>query len=99
TAFTRRNSHNYYVEDGSYLRLRTMQLGYNLPASVTSKLSLQKLRVYLQGQNLLTLTKYSGPDPDINFLGVNPSDDLKMGVDEGGFPTARQILFGVNISL
>ena len=74
-----------------------MQIGYNLPANVASKLSMSNARIYVQGQNLFTLTGYSGPDPDINITGQNPADDLKMGVDESGFPATRQILFGLNI--
>ncbi|MCB0836451.1 MAG: TonB-dependent receptor [Bacteroidetes bacterium] len=97
TSFTRANASSYFVENGSYLRLRTMQIGYNLPANVASKLSMSNARIYVQGQNLFTLTGYSGPDPDINITGQNPGDDLKMGVDESGFPATRQILFGLNI--
>lgn len=98
TSFTRANANDYYVEDGSFLRLRTMQLGYSINPSILNRLSVSNARIYVQGQNLFTLTKYSGPDPDINVSGQNPNDDLKMGVDESGFPTMRQWLFGINLT-
>ena len=99
TSFTRSTSNDYYVESGSYLRMRTMQLGYNFDSNLLSKAGLSRGRIYLQGQNLFTITKYTGPDPDINISGQNPGDDLKMGVDESGFPAARQIIVGLSISL
>ncbi|RMG25781.1 MAG: TonB-dependent receptor [Bacteroidetes bacterium] len=98
TSFIRSNSNDYFIEDGSYLRLRTMQLGYTLSPSILNKLMIDNARIYVQGQNILTITKYSGPDPDINITGQNPGDDLKMGVDESGFPTPRQWLLGLNIT-
>ena len=57
----------YYIEDGSYLRLKNIQVGYNLPSSLTSKLKVSSLRFYLQAKNLITWTKYSGLDPEINL--------------------------------
>ncbi|MDE5957018.1 MAG: SusC/RagA family TonB-linked outer membrane protein, partial [Muribaculaceae bacterium] len=57
-------SSDYYIEDGSFLRLKTLTLGYTLPASVQSKLRLKNARVYFQAQNLFTITKYSGADPE-----------------------------------
>lgn len=98
TSFTRSTPNSYYIEDGSYVRLRTAQLGYNFSPSVLSKLGMSNARLYVQGQNLLTITNYGGPDPDINISGANPGDDLKMGVDESGFPTTRQVLLGLSLS-
>ncbi len=98
TSFTRSTSNSYFVEDGSYLRLRTLQLGYTIPPSIMSNVGLGSARVYVQGQNLLTLTPYLGPDPDVNIQGQNPNDDLKMGVDESGFPASRQLIVGLNLS-
>jgi TonB-linked SusC/RagA family outer membrane protein len=98
TSFIRSNSNSYYVEDGSYVRLRTMQLGYNFAPNVLNALDMSSARIYVQGQNLLTFTNYTGPDPDINISGENPGDDLKMGVDESGFPTPRQLIIGLNVS-
>lgn len=99
TSFTRSTSNDHYVENGSFLRLRTMQIGYNFDASLLSKAGISRARVYVQGQNLLTVTGYTGPDPDANIVGQNPNDDLKMGVDESGFPTPRQVIVGLSISL
>ena len=98
TNFIRSNPSSYFVEDGSFLRLRTMQLGYNMDASTLGFLGISNLRLYVQGQNLLTITDYTGPDPDVTITGQNPNDDLKMGVDESGFPTPRQVLVGLNVT-
>jgi hypothetical protein len=88
-----RNS-SRFVEDGSYLRFRNVQLGYNFPASVISKLKLSQLRVFVQAQNLLTFTKYSGMDPEVNFAG---DSILTMGTDFFTYPQARTITFGLNV--
>lgn len=87
-------SSDFYIESGSYFRARTVQLGYKLPQSFLSKYKIEGLRIYAQGQNLFTITKYSGPDPDINIQG----DDLSMGIDSSGFPNSRQFIFGLNLT-
>ena len=69
TSFTRSTSNSYYIEDGSYVRLRTAQLGYNFSPNVLSKIGMSNARIYVQGQNLITFTNYGGPDPDINISG------------------------------
>lgn len=94
TDYTRSTSNSYYIEDGSFLRARTIQLGYNMPQGMLDMLKLKGVRVYVQGQNLITVTKYSAPDPDINIQG----DDLLMGVDQSGYPNARQVLVGLNLN-
>jgi TonB-dependent starch-binding outer membrane protein SusC len=86
---------DYYVESGSYLRLKTLQIGYSLPVSLVSKLKLENVRIYAQAQNLFTITKYSGADPDVNIQNVN--DDLTMGMDQAGYPNSRQFLIGINL--
>ena len=84
---------SYYVESASYLRLRNLQIGYSLPASILSKVKIQKARIYVQGTNLFTITKYSGLNPDI------PSaDDRAASVDIGAYPTVQQFLIGANIT-
>lgn len=92
-----------YVEDASWTRLRNLQLGYSLPASLLSKYKLDKLRIYIQGQNLFTWTKYSGLDPDITVSniteGSTPRRDIAMGLDNGRYPWARTFIFGVNLGL
>jgi TonB-linked SusC/RagA family outer membrane protein len=94
-----RNS--WYVEDGSYLRLRNLQLGYSLGNDILGKFGIDKLRVYVQGQNLLTFTKYSGLDPDVTVRNIQEGyaqqRDYDLGVDHGRYPTTRTLLFGINV--
>jgi TonB-dependent starch-binding outer membrane protein SusC len=85
---------DYYIESGSYLRLKNIQLGYSLPSSILNKLKIDKLRIYIQGQNLLTVTDYTGADPDINIQ--NAKDDTVLGMDQAGYPNARQFIIGLN---
>jgi TonB-dependent starch-binding outer membrane protein SusC len=88
----------YYLEDGSYLRLKNVQLTYTLPKELMSKMGLGAVRIYLQGQNLLTFTKYSGLDPEINLRNYASGNDRQIGVDGGAYPAAKQYLVGVNVS-
>ena len=83
-----------YVEDGSYLRIQQMTLGYNLPSEVLSKASISKLRFYLGVQNLYTFTKYTGYDPEV---GSYNQDALLSGIDSGRYPTNRSFTFGMNL--
>ncbi len=102
TALTSGTSNSYYVEDASYLRAKILQLGYTLPSSVMSKLKMENIRVYVQAQNLFTITKYTGPDPDLNIISRDRFNaergDSYMGVDLSGFPNPKQFLFGVNVT-
>jgi TonB-dependent starch-binding outer membrane protein SusC len=82
-----------FVQDGSYLRLKSLQLAYNLPRSVTRKVRSQKMRVYVTGQNLLTFTKYTGLDPEIGQVG----GQLELGIDRGFYPQARILMGGVQV--
>jgi TonB-dependent starch-binding outer membrane protein SusC len=92
---TNTQSTSYYVEDGSFLRLRNLQLGYTIPESVLSKASIKSLRVYVQAVNLFTITKYSGLDPEIQ---AQYGNDQNHGVDYGNYPLVKQFLFGLNVS-
>lgn len=83
----------FFLEDGSFLRLKTLQLSYTLPKSVSQRLTLNNLELYIQGTNLFTLTKYSGLDPEVSRAGVN------LGVDDGQWPTARQFVFGIRLDI
>lgn len=85
---------DYFVESGSFLRAKTLQLGYNFAPLLAKKLGLKKCRLYAQAQNLFTITKYSGMDPDLSIQGF----DSGMGVDEGVYPNARQFLVGMILS-
>jgi TonB-dependent starch-binding outer membrane protein SusC len=83
---------DFYVEDGSFARLKNIQLGYTLPSKVIQKLRLTKLRFYISGQNLVTLTKFTGIDPEASFT------PLKYGFQRWSYPVQRTVLFGVNVS-
>lgn len=84
---------DYFVEDGSYVRLKNLQLGYALPASVVERIGASKLRVYVSATNLFTLTDYMGYDPD--FSTSNP---LVSGIDYGFYPQARIFMAGLNLN-
>lgn len=83
-----------FVEDGSYLRLKNVQLGYSLHKSLLRKIKFEKFRLYVSAQNLFTFTKYSGMDPEIGAYG----GPLNAGVDRGFYPQARVLLGGVNVT-
>jgi TonB-linked SusC/RagA family outer membrane protein len=87
----------YFVEDGSYLRFKNIQLGYTLPKSVLSKIGTDHVKVYVQAQNLFTFTKYSGLDPEVNLRNFNSGSDRQIGVDEGIYPTPKSIIVGLSI--
>lgn len=89
-----------YVEDGSFLRMKNVTLGYSFKPAILSKLgNLSKLRAYVTAQNLLTFTKYSGYDPEIGELGDNDPNRaaLTRGVDIGSYPQPRTFILGVQI--
>jgi TonB-dependent starch-binding outer membrane protein SusC len=94
TDFIRATSSDFYLEDASFFRLRTLQVGYSVPADIASKVKLNRARIYVQGQNLFTISKYTGPDPDINLQG----GDLFMGLDDAAFPNPRQVLVGLSLT-
>ena len=85
----------HLVEDGSFLRLRNLQLGYNLPQTMLSTLGISQFRAYIAAQNLLTFTNYSGNDPEIGFDGNNTAAN---GIDQDLYPQARTYTIGVNVS-
>lgn len=82
---------SYYVEDGSYFRLKNLQIGYTFPQEMLGNV-FTNARVYVQGVNLFTVTSYSGLDPELTSF-----DDRFTGVDEGSLPSTKQFLIGVNI--
>jgi len=79
-----------YLEKGDYFRLKTLQIGYNLPSKITQKIGAQKLRVYLMSENLWTITNYSGYDPEIG--------GTVLGVDRGVYPQSRSFMVGLNVA-
>jgi TonB-linked SusC/RagA family outer membrane protein len=88
--YTQMNS--FFVEDGSFLRLRNIMLGYTIPKSVTSMVGVEKLRLYIGGRNLFTFTKYTGMNPEVGGTTV-----LDSGVDIGLYPVTKMLYFGANL--
>ncbi|MCY4779029.1 TonB-dependent receptor [Sphingobacterium sp. UT-1RO-CII-1] len=87
------NLSSFYIEDGSYLRLRNLTLGYTLPNQFIEKTKVfKRLRLYMSAQNLFTITNYSGFDPEVGS--TNP---LASGVDKGVYPVPRTYMFGVKM--
>jgi TonB-dependent starch-binding outer membrane protein SusC len=89
---------SYFVEDGSYTRIKNVQLTYNFPSSILSKIKLGSAQIYIQGQNLFTFTKYKGLDPDVNLrTSGTDNQDIHMGIDEGSFPVAKSYNVGLRL--
>ncbi len=84
-----------YVEDGSYIRLKNVSLGYTFDQKMLSIKGIKSIRLYATFVNLLTLTKYSGYDPELNHF---PYDNLSQGADYGGYPSAKAYNFGIKLS-
>ncbi len=83
-----------FVEDASFLRLKSATLSYNLAQEVASRLNLNRVQLYVTGQNLITITNYKGFDPEVNAFGGNGA---VLGIDYGTYPTARTFIVGVNM--
>ncbi|WP_296697642.1 TonB-dependent receptor [Algoriphagus sp.] len=86
-------ANSFYVEDGSYLRLQNVSLGYTLPASLLERWRMERVRVFASANNLFTISGYSGLDP-----AVGGDADLSFGIDVGNYPVTRGYTFGVNLS-
>ncbi len=84
-----------YIEDGSYIRLKNITLGYTFPKKITSKIGLESLRVYTNIQNLITITDYTGYDPEI---GMNTASNNVLGLDNGRYPSPTVYSFGLNVT-
>ena len=93
---------SFYVEDGSFVRLRNLQVGYTFPGAVLNRVGMSNLRIFLQGQNLFTITGYSGIDPALPAISTNQATgnvaDQSAGIDRGTYPTNRIFSFGVSAS-
>ena len=85
---------SFQVEEGSYLRFKNISLGYNLPQGLLSRLAIAFAKIYVTAQNWITITKYTGYDPEVNRYG---SSSLSQGLDYGGYPAAKTILVGLNL--
>lgn len=88
-----------FLEDGSYLRLKNLQLGYTIPAKALKIIGLAQTRVYISGTNLLTLTKYSGLDPEMTVSDNSKEEgDRASGIDWGTYPSAMTLMLGIDIT-
>lgn len=92
-------SNSSYIEDGSFLRMQTLTLGYTLPKAWMNKIKFDKIRIYGQISNVFTLTGYSGLDPQVRTDdGSGNSKDRNMGTDYGSYGMPRQFILGVNVT-
>lgn len=85
-----------FIKDGSYLRVKNIQLGYNLPENLLSKANMSSLRMYISVQNAYTFTNYDGYDPEIGAIRDN---SLSANIDKGNYPVPRMYMVGINIGL
>ena len=85
-----------FIEDGSYARLKNVIIGFTLPSNLSDRMGLRTARVYVQGQNLFTRTKYSGWDPEVNSAGTS---ETTLGWDFYALPQLRVFTFGINVGL
>lgn len=83
----------FYIEDGSYFRMKNLQLGYTLPKELTKRLKLERLRLYAGVQNVFTITNYSGYDPEVSSNAL-----FSRGIDSNSYPNARTFTFGFNLT-
>lgn len=86
--------HSWAVEDGSYLKLSNITLGYTFPRKWLTKAGINSLRLYATANNLWTWTKYSGYDPEVSTMG----NSLTPGVDFGAYPRSHSYVFGINLT-
>ena len=87
-----------FVEDGSYIRLKNISIGYDFPSALLSKLKIRTARLYLSGQNLLTFTEYSGVDPEVGY-GSNgtTNSNRNLGLDYDSYPNTKSYTLGINL--
>ncbi len=94
------SANTYFVEDGSYLRLKNMQIGYTLPSDITNKIGLSSLRLYLQGTNIFTITDYEGFDPEVIPIDADGvGQNLNLGIDRRVYPQPKIYTLGINLKL
>ncbi|HNT40801.1 MAG TPA: TonB-dependent receptor, partial [Tenuifilaceae bacterium] len=87
------NVSDFYVHNGSYLRLKNLTLGYTIPTTISQKVKIQRMRVFMSVSNLLTFTSYKGFDPEIGAKSA-----LDVGIDRNIYPQSRTFMFGVNLN-
>ncbi|MEO8861687.1 MAG: TonB-dependent receptor [Ginsengibacter sp.] len=95
-------TNSYFISKGSYLRNKQMQIGYNLPSRLLSKVGIDRLRIYIQSANMFTITKYKGLDPELQSTSDNNGQHINsvyaFGIDQGNYPHTPSYLFGVNLN-
>jgi hypothetical protein len=84
-----------YLEDGSYIRVKTVTLSYDLPAKAANAIRLSKIRLYVTAQNMFTFTKYTGFDPEVSSFGM---DNTRLGYDFGSYPAVSTYIVGASIT-
>lgn len=84
---------DFFLEDGDFIRLKNVTLGYTLPKNVCTKLGISNWRFYISGQNLLTLSKYTGFDPEVGGNGLSTK-----GIDNGSYPVSSQVRIGTQLT-
>lgn len=84
-----------WIEDGSFLKLKNVSIGYTLPTSLLNRFAISRIRLYVSSQNLFVITKYTGLDPEIGIQGGNATQN---GVDNGTYPSSRYFTFGLNVT-
>lgn len=95
---------DFWLQSGSYLRLKNLQIGYVIPIKISEQLHIQRCRFYFSANNLLTFTNYKGFDPEIGVNSTGYSDvfsanrDLQLGIDRGVYPQSMMLLFGINVT-
>ena len=91
--YVKNELYSRFIEDGSYLRLKNITLGYTFPTRLTQRMKVSRLRLYATAQNLFCLTRYSGYDPEVNMK----SSPLMPGFDWGAYPKSRVVTFGLEL--
>ncbi len=87
-----------WIQNGSFIRLNSLQLGYSLPQSLLKRWGIAKVRVYAGGENLLTITRYDGFDPEVGMRDGNDGDPLDVGIDRAYYPRPRTLSVGLNVN-
>ena len=91
-------ANSYFVENASYLRMKNLVVGWTLPKSWLQQATIQNLRIYVQAENLITITNYNGLNPEMTLRDMGSGSDLARGIDGGGFPNIKKYIFGVNLT-
>lgn len=90
---------DFYIEDGSYFRLKNIQLSYSLPKKVLQKMKFEDFTLYVSATNVFTITRYGGLDPEIGKTSGTEGNNLSIGIDEGTYPQSRTFVVGLNFKL